>query len=407
MSRFADLKIGAKFNLIMSLLLISLFLAAAVMTYKREQLLVNRVAIDNARSIARQIVETRDYMSSVVKGEPDNNYNLVPQVVATNVAKRLTIGSDYYVRQVSLRYRNPNNRPDDFETEQLTRFAGKAPPETASIVAQKGREVFRYMLAMKAEKSCLECHGEYDKAPQFVRERFPRGHYSYNYQLGEIIGAVSVSIPMADLYRQVGANLKVEIAYRGAIFLILILILGALIRRTIINPVQLLSEAIGHVTRTGNFAERLPQRTNDEIGRLIAAFNEMMEELERKTLQSRESEERYRKFIELARSAVVTFMADGKIVISNQRAEELLGLSKQALLGESIYSFLENGELLKESVTTYLQVGGWGGMEGESFQRVRDTRGEVTQIGMSLTASMTDQKPLFTAILREITPGKP
>src|SRR5512136_1420949 len=126
MSRFADLKIGAKFNLIMSLLLISLFLIAAILTYKREQLLVNRVAIDNARSIARQIVETRDYMSSVVKGEPDSNYNLVPQVVATNVAKRLTAGSDYYVRQVSLRYRNPNNRPDDYESRQLKLFAEKA-----------------------------------------------------------------------------------------------------------------------------------------------------------------------------------------------------------------------------------------------------------------------------------------
>jgi PAS domain S-box-containing protein len=406
MARFANLKIGAKFNIIMSLLLISLFLVAAILTYKREQSLVNRVAIDNARSIARQIIETRDYISSVVKGEPDSNYNLVPQVVATNVAKRMTTGSDYYVRQVSLRYRNPNNRPDEFETEQLKRFTGKIALETSSIVQQKGREVFRYMLAMKAEKSCLECHGDYDKAPRFVRERFPRGHYSYNYHLGEVIGAVSVSIPMADLYRQVGANLKVDIAYRGAIFLILILILGALIRRTIINPVRLLSEAIVHVTKTGNFAERLPQRSNDEIGGLIAAFNQLMEELERKTLQSRESEERYRNFIEMTRSAVVTFMEDGKIVISNQQAEELFGLSRQALLGESIYSFLKDGELLRESVTTYLKIGEWGGMGAESFQRVSDIRGKVTEVEMALTASMTDQKPLFTAIIREIAPEK-
>jgi len=407
MARFAPLKIGAKFNLIMSLLLFSLFLVAAILTYKREQSLVNRVAIDNARSIARQIVETRDYMSSVVKGEPNTNYNLVPQVVATNVAKRLTAGSNYYVRQVSLRYRNPNNRPDEFETAQLTQFAGQAVQETSRVIEQKGREVFRYMLVMKAEKSCLECHGEFDKAPRFVRERFPRGHYSYNYKLGEVIGAVSVSIPVADLYRQVGANLKMDIAYRGAIFLILILILGTLTRRTIINPVQLLSEAIVHVTKTGNFSERLPQTSNDEIGRLIAAFNEMMEELERKTLQSRESEERYRKFIELAQSAVVTFMADGKIVISNQQAEELLGLSKQALLGENFYSFLEYGERLKESIAMYLHDGTWGEVGDVSIQQVRNIRGTVMNLEMALTASMADKRSLFTAILREITPEKP
>jgi PAS domain S-box-containing protein len=406
MARFANLKIGAKFNIIMSLLLISLFIVAAVLTYKREQTLVNRVAVDNARSIARQIIETRDYMSSVVKGEPDNNYGLVPQVVATNVAKRMTAGSDYYVRQVSLRYRNPNNRPDPFETEQLSLFAGKAALETSTIVQQNGERVFRYMLAMKAEKSCLECHGEYDTAPQFVRNRFPRGHYSYNYKLGEVVGAVSVSIPMADLYRQVGTNVKVDLAYRGVIFFILIIILGALIRRTIINPVQLLSEAIVHVTKTGNFSERLPRKSNDEIGRLIAAFNEMMEELERKTMQSRESEERYRNFIEMTRSAVVTFMEDGKIVISNQQAEMMLGLSRQALLGENFYSFLMEGEMLRESISTYLKVGGWGGMGTESFQRVSDVKGKLTAVEMSLTASTSDQKPLFTAILREIAPEK-
>jgi len=327
-------------------------------------------------------------------------------VVATNVAKRLTAGSNYYVRQVSLRYRNPGNRPDEFETAQLTQFAGQAAQETSRVIDQKGQEVFRYMLVMKAEKSCLECHGEFDKAPQFVRERFPRGHYSYNYKLGEVIGAVSVSIPVADLYHQVGANLKVDIAYRGAIFLILILILGTLIRRTIINPVQLLSEAIVHVTKTGNFSERLPQKSNDEIGRLIAAFNEMMEELERKTLQSRESEERYRKFIELAQSAVVTFMADGKIVISNQQAEELLGLSKQALLGENFYSFLEYGERLQESIAMYLHDGTWGEVGDVSIQQVRNIRGKVMNLEMALTASMADKKSLITDILREITPEK-
>src|SRR6266540_3974515 len=125
MSWFANLKLGAKFNLIMSFLLISLFLAAAFLTYERQQKLILKVAVDNARNFAKQIIETRDYMSSVVRGEPENNYGLVPQVVATQVAKRITKDSKYYVRQVSLRYRNPDNRPDDYETGQLKVFAGK------------------------------------------------------------------------------------------------------------------------------------------------------------------------------------------------------------------------------------------------------------------------------------------
>ena len=404
MSWFAPLKLSAKFNLIMSCLLITLFLAAAFFTYRREQTLILKVAVDNARNIAKQIIETRDYISSVVRGEPAENYALVPQVVATQVAKRMTRDTKYYVRQVSLRYRNPANSPDVFETEQLKKFAGKTVKESYKVVEVNGKRVFRYMQSMVAEKSCLECHGAYDQAPLFIRQRFPRGHYSYNYKLGEVIGAVSVMVPMSELYREIGANLKADLIYRGSIFLVIILIMGTLVRRTIINPVKMLSESIIHVTRTGSFADRLPKRSNDEIGQLITAFNDMMEELERKIEQSRESEDRYRKFIEIAKSAVVTFMQDGKIVIANQKAEELFGLSRRELLGESVFNFFENGERLRDEVSAYLRIG----EEREvvppvTLQRVRNVKGVVHAVEVAISVTRTDHQPMITAILREMS----
>jgi PAS domain S-box-containing protein len=401
MAWYANLKIGSKFNLIMSLLLISLFLVAALLTYKRQQTLIVKVAVDGARTLARQIIETRNYMSDVVRGEPENNYQLVPQVVATQVAKKVTAGSKYYVRQISLRYRNPDNRPDPYETALLQRFTAGASQEHYQIISIRGQESFRYLLPMVAEKSCLECHGTFETAPDFVRARFPRGHYSYNYKEGEVIGAVSVTIPMAELYREIGTNLKVDLTYRAVIFFVIILIMGTLIRRAIINPVALLSDTITRVTRTGNFDERLPRRGNDEIGQLIGVFNDMMEELGRKTLQSREAEDRYRKFIEMARSAVVTFMEDGKIVISNQRAEELLGLSRQKLLGESFFSFIADAEALREGIAMYLDTGKGGGVGDVSSCRVRDVHGHEVARDLALTVSEAGGSRMFTAILRE------
>jgi PAS domain S-box-containing protein len=402
MSRFGNLKINTKFNLIISLVLISLFLVAATLTYERQQALILKIAVDNARIIARQIIETRDYVSSVVHGEPDKNYNLVPQVVATRVAEKITRGSKYYVRQVSLRYRNPNNRPDEYETLMLRQFAGKPGHEMFGVVETREEKVFRFMLSMVAEKSCLECHGAYDKAPAFVRARFPRGHFSYNYKLGEVIGAVSVSIPMVDLYHDIGVNLGFDLFIRGVIFFLIILVMGILVRKTIINPLKLVSATIIEVTRTGNFNERLPKTADDEIGQLIDAFNDLMEELGRKTLQSRESEERYRKFIEMAKSAVVTFMEDGKIVISNQKAEELFGLSRQALLGENIFTFIEDGEALRTELLADLSAGKAGGVRAATRHMIRSFQGRSVAVEMSISASRTDQNAMLTAILREI-----
>jgi PAS domain S-box-containing protein len=396
MTRFSNLPIRTKFYGIMSLLLLVLFLTAAVFTYLRQESFILRFAVDNARGFAKELIETRDYMSSVVKGEPEHNYNLVPQVVATQVAKRMTQDTKYYVRQVSLRYRNPQNRPDQYESAQLKSFAKGPSREVYGVVKSGGTRSFRYLQPMLATASCLECHGSYQKAPNFVRQRFPPGHYSYNYRVGEVIGAVSVTIPMEDLYADLGAGLKLDLLARGGVLLIVIIVMGTILKRQIIDPVTLLSDEITHVTRTGDFKAKLPQKSGDEIGQLFSAFNDMMDELARRTLQSREADERYRLFIELSSSAVVTFLQDGKIVIANQRAESLFGQSRQSLLGESIFSFLEDGTVLRKMLAPGRAV-----KEESSRLKVRGSGGRITEVEMVISASQTDREPMFTAILRE------
>jgi PAS domain S-box-containing protein len=386
----------------MSCLLIVLFVSASFLIYQRQRTLVLKVAVDNARNMARQIIETRDYISSVEHGEAEHNYSLVPQVVATQIAAKMTRDSKFYVRQVSLRYRNPGNRPDEYETEQLQRFSGRVVHENYRIVNSERGESFRYMQSMVAEKSCLTCHGSYDSAPLFIRKRFPRGHYSYDYKLGEVIGAVSVTVPMEELYRDIGTNLKLDLAYRALVFFIIIVIMAALLRRIIIHPIRMLSESITKVTRTDTFIP-LPKTSDDEIGNLISAFNDMMDELGRKTAQSRESEQRYREFIEVSRSSVITFLADGKIVITNQKAEEMLGSSRLELLGENIYGFFLEGERLKQEVSFFLEEIRKGKRApGTTLHVVRDATGGEHRVEVALSATQTDLQPMITVILRDV-----
>ena len=333
MKLFAGISVNTKLNIIFSILLVALFLTLGYNNYRREQFLIIKGAIDNASAISRQIIETRDYLSKHVVYEPELNPNLIPQVAATSIAKQLTAGSRYYVRQVSLRYRNPDNRPDQFEAAQLTAFHKVKAGETWQVTEKDGEKALRYMLPMIADKSCLTCHESYEKSPPFVKARFPEGHFSYGYKVGDVIGAVSVSIPLEELYKQVGVNLKRNILIDSIILVLFILVTGLVIHKVILEHVKKVSALISTVAKTGNFSERLVSTSNDEIGELVVAFNELMSELGRKTTQKMESEERYRNFIEIAQSPIITFMEDGKIVIANRRAEMLFGLTKQELLG--------------------------------------------------------------------------
>jgi PAS domain S-box-containing protein len=134
----------------------------------------------------------------------------------------------------------------------------------------------------------------------------------------------------------------------------------------------------------------------------MVAFNDLMEELSRKTLQSRESEERYRNFIEMAKSAVVTFMESGKIVILNQKAAEMFGLSRRALLGDNIFKFVEDAEALREALIAELSEGKAGGAQKTTRHTIRNYQGLSVAVEMVLSASRAEQSPMFTAILREI-----
>jgi PAS domain S-box-containing protein len=393
--------IGSRFNLILILLFIVLMTINALDDYHRQQTLAIQGAVDHARILARQIIETRNYLSAVAQTEPAHNENLIPQVAASRIAKLLSSDSKYLVRQVSLRFRNPANRPDAYEQRVLQALAAGSRNERYEVVTEHGDQVFRYLLPMVAEKSCLECHGSYDHAPLFVQQRFDRGHPSYGYHEGEIIGAVSIAIPMVELYRLIGVNLKSDLLLGGMSFLVVLAGMGWLVQRAIIRPIRQLSASISRVTATGTFSERLPVRGDDEVGQLFVAFNALMTELEGKTAQSDEATARFRNLIEMSQSAIVTFMADGKVVSVNQKAETLFGLARAELLGESIFDYFAEGEHLRAGLATFEQTGLGGGV-GETLRyRVRGRNRDFMDLEVALSVSMTEGRALYTMILRE------
>ncbi len=397
------MRITTKLTLIISCLLIVLFITLAWTSYRHDQQMALQETVGKARAIARQIIETRDYLSSVVTtAQVEQNPALIPQVAATRIARRLTQGSPYYVRQVSLRYRNPQNRPDSYEQAVLQQFKGSQVSEQFKVVGTGDHETLRYLLPMVAAQSCLACHGTFEQAPRFVQQRFPKGHPSYNYHPGDLIGAISVSVPLSGLQQAIMRGIRQEIVLEGTILLLLVLVTGWLINRIILAPVAKVSEGIEAVATSGNFTSPISVASHDEIGRLVTSFNDLMAELEQRTRQRRESDERYRNFIEIAQSPIVTLLPNGKIVIANQKAEKLFGLSKEELLGQCIFEFMADPQPLQQGIADYFSAGGSQMIGTTSRQTIRDICGRLFEVEMVVSVSQTEKEAMFTAILRAI-----
>ena len=99
--------------------------------------------------------------------------------------------------------------------------------------------------------------------------------------------AIQIARPLAEVDATL-ARLAVVLAGISLAGVGLAAILGFLVTRTAARPVRRLTETAEHVTATGDLAARIESTGDDEVGRLAASFNRMLEALERSVTAQRQ-----------------------------------------------------------------------------------------------------------------------
>jgi hypothetical protein len=107
------------------------------------------------------------------------------------------------VRRTALKVRNPENRPDDWETAVLKEFErrlaeGEDPVavEFSEVVDMNGKRVLRFMKAIPAKEFCLPCHGDpaalKPEVKAAVAKLYP-DDAAVGFRAGDLRGAFSVT----------------------------------------------------------------------------------------------------------------------------------------------------------------------------------------------------------------------
>lgn len=409
MALFRNLGLLTKITVVVTAILLAFFVIATFIDYRLHQGFIIAESAEKARIIASEAIRAREYLSDQLQiGHVElsvERYGLIPVVASTRIGELVARDLDYNIRQVSDRYRNPKNAPDAFEAETLQKFyASPYLKEAYAITSLQGEPVFRYMQPFRAEQSCLECHGDPKAAPDYIKRLFPEEKdQAYNYKIGEIIGAASVTIPMEKLYRQIYANVRNDLFYTGSLILAMITCLGLLTRVTVTGPLTRLGEGIREIVRTGRFEAKIPRRGRDEIGALIDGFNEMMDNLQEKSRHLEESEKRYRVLTETARDGILSFLANGQVILFNHEAERMFGYSKLEALGMTV------DRLIHEECRSVHATGVEAYLRQHADELVRKAHripgrrrdGSLLSLELSLSVAESDGHLLYTAILRE------
>jgi PAS domain S-box-containing protein len=407
MTIWQNFSLRTKINTILLLVLVVFLTMGLFWQYRQQRALLFAEAVDKAKIITAEATRTREYISQQLKvGHVELNkdrYGMIPVVVASRVGQIVAEDLTYSIRHTSNRFRNQANAPDDYEKLALQRLAeDRNLHHIAEFTTLDGAPVFRYLQTAYAEESCLECHGDPRHSPLFLREIYPpEKDASYHYKVGEVIGAVSIVIPMAQIERQLTASFRSTLLTTIGFFIALVVCLGLLMQKAVLNPLRNLVMTIATIRNTGRFNQRLPVAGRDEIGELVTNFNAMVEELGVKTTQHEESEKRFRLLVETARDAIVAFLPSGKIFLANRQAEKIFGYSQQDLMGESLDRlFVPERDAYPEGLTSYLATA-----QEQWFKEVHlllGMRQDQSQVRLEMYVTIVDtgDRPFYTATLR-------
>jgi len=190
--------------------------------------------------------------------------------------KNWTTG-ELYFNNVSDRPRNPKNAADLVEMEAINYFR-KNPDEKERFIPFKsgeGKSFYHFSAPIWVEEYCLKCHGKREDAPETIRTRYAS---SFNYEIGDLRGVMSIKLPSAHLNTLVWSNFKIDLWIHLGGFFSLFMLVSWLLNRYVNTPLVRLTSGLESVAG-GNFSQPPIEGLTGEMAIVGRAFEKMSKEL--------------------------------------------------------------------------------------------------------------------------------
>ncbi|WHX40615.1 cell wall metabolism sensor histidine kinase WalK [Mesobacillus sp. AQ2] len=154
----------------------------------------------------------------------------------------------------------------------------------------------------------------------------------------EAIGAVYLVARIDNIFKQMNDINKI-LATGTAIALIFTAILGILLAQTITRPISDMRKQALAMTR-GNFSRKVKVYGYDEIGQLAITFNNLTKKLQEAQATTEGEKRKLSSVISYMTDGVISTDRKGRIILINDPAEQMLGVSRETVLSQPLVSVL-------------------------------------------------------------------
>jgi len=278
------MRILAKFNLILVLIFAT---AAAVIGFIAHRFLESD-ARDRVLEQAQLMVAaaggmrayTADQLDPLLEAHPMHMTRFISQTIpfygATEVFNYLRkTYPAYSYKEAALNPTNPRDRAVDWETDVIEYFRDH--PDEPRKVGERTTpdgELLYLAHPVKADPSCLMCHGMPGAAPRAMVAAYGSDH-GFSWKAGEVVGAQIVSVPYAEAEAVAGREFKALMVSLGLVLVATLLLLDLGLVLVVIRPVSRLSAAADQISKGNLDVPEIPSAGSDEISQLARSFNRM------------------------------------------------------------------------------------------------------------------------------------
>jgi len=194
---------------------------------------------------------------------------------------------------------------------------------------------------------------------------------------GKVLGIARVALPLTAVESSVNSTV-ITIVVAVATATLLVILAAVVIARLITRPVRQITKAAEGIA-AGKLEQQIPIRTNDEIGRLGRAFNEMSSTV--KDTMAAISDERGRLVAVMSglTDGVVLTDVEGKIILANQASESLFNFREKDVIARPLIEAVRDHEA-DEILKLCLRTGQTQSVQFETSMSKRFLRAIATPI---------------------------
>ncbi|HCF26614.1 MAG TPA: hypothetical protein DEV81_05275 [Cyanobacteria bacterium UBA11049] len=178
----------------------------------------------------------------------------------------------------------------------------------------------------------------------------------------------------ADAALERAENLRIQIISLSILLAILTAtVLAVYTSRAIARPLETATKLARQVTEESNFNLQVPVTTEDEVGQLSNALNQLLQQVVAYTRALKTSEERFRLLVEGVKDyAIIMLDLNGNIVSWNAGAAKITGYEAEEIIGQHFSRFYPNKDIEQGKPERELQLAAESRCEDEGWRVRKD-----------------------------------